>query len=998
MKVIIDQLDKLSQQYKYEEKVLIVDSYATGNKIITAFIRAGHHAINLKTKTVKQLATDLVEQFTSETKHYLDDAVGSHFVYTVLKQLADQHLLTYFRGMEVTPSFSNSLHRTITQLRLAGYASHSLNKQAFISPEKAADFEWIMADYEALMAANQFVDDAALIKQAITLAPTQDNTVYMLQSNLPLTKLEHKLLEQLLPDDTIKLGLPNILGIPSPNYHDLRAISWSEPTPFSYLYQLNEARQKPDLFLSTSKTEEVEIKHIFEQIKQSQAYLDESVIFYTKAEPYVTIAFQLMEKYQIPITFADGLPISFSRPGKLVKGLITWMKDKYSVSTFITLMNEGLFDFPEGAPSKTKISSILRDTKIGWDQARYHTQLQLRLEALNQKIAGATSDEQLEYYQKQLGDVTWLYEWFVKLFKHLPVVEAEMNYRGLLKGIEKLLKDYSLAVSALDEIAKAEMLERIEIILPYAEASLTSYDAFEKVTDLLLSLRINRSGPKPGHLHLSSYKQGLYGSWSHVFIVGLDNRSFPGTPSENPLLLDEERKQLSSFLPLLQETGKENVYTMLQILTLTNGQVSFSYCNFDINDNRTVSPSHLFLQGYRMAWDKPEAEFKDVKTIDAPLTASDIFEVKDYWNRILAKDTVSELDAKLMQYYENLPHGIRAEQQRKVDAFTSYDGMVAIDEAIYDPRQNKDRLMTAGKLEQLAACPYAYFLAEILKVKPVEDVSYDPYAWLDAATRGSLLHSVFETFYKSLKRKNEQPFYASHKALITQIAQAHMDEYKQLQPPPSARIFELEREDIMLCCDIFLKEEEAHGKDYEAQEFEYTFGIGDTVPAKITLASQETISVSGKIDRVDKSADGDYHIIDYKTGGTYSYAENDYFKGGRQLQHFIYAAAIEEHLKLESGSVKESAYYFPSTKGLGERYVRKQDDHLRTNGHDILERLVDVIKHGHFTMTDDVNDCKFCDFKSVCRRAFYAKETLEVKQIDQDAVGLQKFKGIRAYE
>ncbi|MCT2537671.1 PD-(D/E)XK nuclease family protein [Aquibacillus koreensis] len=211
-------------------------------------------------------------------------------------------------------------------------------------------------------------------------------------------------------------------------------------------------------------------------------------------------------------------------------------------------------------------------------------------------------------------------------------------------------------------------------------------------------------------------------------------------------------------------------------------------------------------------------------------------------------------------------------------------------------------------------------------------------------------------------------------------------------------MYQKEVDDLLHCCRIFLKEEEVYGEKYKVEHLEYEFGIGDVRPAVVTLPSNKTLYIAGKIDRVDQADAGDYHIIDYKTGGTYSYHESKPFKGGRQLQHFIYSIAIEEHLQLAAGAVKESSYYFPSSKGLGERYVRSQNETLRTNGLNILEKLIDVLKYGHFSMTDDENDCKFCDFKAVCKRAYYDKETLEAKQMDQEWDGIGKFKGVRAYE
>jgi len=149
---------------------------------------------------------------------------------------------------------------------------------------------------------------------------------------------------------------------------------------------------------------------------------------------------------------------------------------------------------------------------------------------------------------------------------------------------------------------------------------------------------------------------------------------------------------------------------------------------------------------------------------------------------------------------------------------------------------------------------------------------------------------------------------------------------------------------------------------------------------------------------VDQSADGYYHIIDYKTGSTYDYKNNQIFKGGRQLQHMLYALAIEQHLDLEEGKVQESAYYFPTVKGMAARVVRKQEQVVRENGLDILERLIDLLRTGTFAMTNDVNDCKFCDFQSVCRRQFYDSDVLEMKQTDNSKESLKRYLGVKAYE
>ncbi|NHC42072.1 hypothetical protein G6549_19220 [Bacillus sp. MM2020_1] len=988
MKSLIYELNQICTNFPLREKIVIVDSHSIGEQINETFVKGGYQAINLKYKTLNDLARTVVDLNSDQPQNILDQTVGVHFTYNLLKELKNQEKLRYFAGMEITPAFTHAIYTTIQTLRLAGYTKDTLKKNAFINPDKAEDIYEILAEYENTLNIHQFTDKAGLINKALEATQIEDKGVFILQSGLNLSHLEDQFLRKIIPESVYKLPLAPVLGINPPERSGISSVSWGQPAPLSYLYQQDEVIGEPNLELFTAKTEEMEVKQILEKIKETNTSLDESVVYYTNADAYITVFYHLSQKLDLPITFGEGLPVSFSRPGRLVSGLISWIQSNYSVQTFLDLLNEGLIEFAESAPSKAKISRLLRDLQIGWSQERYLTHLDLEIERIGDKLLQA---EETSIYETRLKEISWLRQWYADLYKKLPPLNQTMNYKKTLTGITYLLKNNCKTSSSLDEMAKSALLDEIERILPYADESLSSYDLFEKVKDLLLTVQINQSRPRPGHLHVSTYKSGTYNSRPNVFFAGLDNKKFPGNASEDPLLLDTERIQLGNGLPLLREMGQENLYTMLQALANSTGHVRVSYCNFDMNNNRVVNPAFVVLQCYRLITGNKDADFKGLKSLPSAIIANEIFEDKDYWNEKLTNDRAQRLNEGILNHFNNIKLGITAETARNTRNYTEFDGLIQIDAEEYDPRRNQDKRLSAGKLETLAKCPYSYFLKEILKVRPVENVSYDANKWLDAATRGSLLHSIFEQFYIRLIQDHAKPSYANHLELILGMAQGLIDEQKEVLPPPNERVYQRERTDILACCEIFLKEEELYSENYQPLHFEYSFGIGEKDPAIITLPSGD-VRISGIIDRVDQSKDGKYHIIDYKTGSTYGYSKNAAFKGGRQLQHMIYAMAIEQHLNLGEGAVEESSYYFPTQKGLAQRFTRKQDRMLRTNGLDILEKLIDAVEHGHFEMTDDVNDCKFCEFKLVCRRHYYDKETLEMKQSNQ------KLKGVRAYD
>lgn len=999
MKSLVEQLVTIHTNFPFQEKIIISDSYTMGAQMLEAFTDHGHKAINLTYKIVNDLAEELIELHHPDQKELVNGTIGSQLVSTILLQLKENHSLRYFNKMEITASFSQAMYQILHTIRLAGYTSATLNSNAFLTEDKGEDIKLILAEYEALLLSYQRTDYAENLRVAKEYATSNtSNSIYILQSNLSLTHLEEEFLYALLPEQTYKLPLQQVFGVKVPEKTSLRSIMWGEPTPLSYLYDLDHKIDTDKITLFAAKTEEVEMNHILHKIKESQTKIDNHVIYYTNREPYVTHFYHLSQKVDLPITFGEGLPVLTTRPGRLIAGMLQWIASNYSVNGFLDMLHEGLIHIEEGMPSGIKITNILRKASIGWGKKRYISQLTEEINRLEKKLEEEIEEKKEEYYQEKLNQVNLLQKWFVKLLNKMPEYKEELNYQECLNGIVFVLKNYCRTSSVADSVAKTELLEEIQKLSPYCDETLSRFKVFEKLRELLLSINVLKSGAKPGYLHVTSYEYGIYETRDFVYIVGLDSRKFPGESKENPLLLDTERNRLGNGLNVNEHKGQEKLYNLVQLFAQHEEDITLSYCNFAINENRVVHPAHVFLQAYRLISGKPDADFKDVAKIPSYFVAKELFNEKDYWaQKIIAEETVTLQDNVLSQFH-NLQLGMKAYRARNEVTFTEFDGKIEIDQDIFDPRINQEQSITAGRLEKLAKCPYSYFLSEVLGVQPIEDTMFNPNKWLDAATRGSLLHSIFESFYKTLQERNEKPFYSKHQGTLLKIAKEHIELQRKIIQPPNERVYELEMVDIEECCKIFLKEEEQHVDTYKPLHFEYTFGVQEIEAAEITLPSGQSVKVAGKIDRVDETSSGKWHIVDYKTGSSYGYSKHGLFNGGRQLQHFIYALAIEQHLKLETGFVEESAYYFPRVKGLAQRFVRKQDEQVRSQGLTLLENLIQLISQGVFPMTDDESDCKFCEFQSVCQRKFYDSDTLSAKQSDKTYEPLRQFLGVRAHD
>src|SRR6185503_228321 len=99
-----------------------------------------------------------------------------------------------------------------------------------------------------------------------------------------------------------------------------------------------------------------------------------------------------------------------------------------------------------------------------------------------------------------------------------------------------------------------------------------------------------------------------------------------------------------------------------------------------------------------------------------------------------------------------------------------------------------------------------------------------------------------------------------------------------------------------------------------------------------------------------------------KTGSNRPYSRTSVYRGGRRLQHALYAAVAESLLKTP---VEIAEYHFPTRKGENETSEFPRLELAR--GLELLDRLLDLAAAGRFLPTDDPEDCFICDFKPICR-------------------------------
>ena len=512
-----------------------------------------------------------------------------------------------------------------------------------------------------------------------------------------------------------------------------------------------------------------------------------------------------------------------------------------------------------------------------------------------------------------------------------------------------MIRKHSRLSSDLDREAVSTLVGRLNEVSSVATTKVTKVEAFDWLRSLAEGISVGASGPMPGHIHLSSFNSGGYSGRRINFLVGLDQGAFPGTGRQDPILLDEEREALSDELPTSSDALREKIYSMGSLLANLRGRVIFSYSSYDIIEERQSFPSSLLLQVFRLKERDPGLDYSALLSSlpepsgYLPEDWSKVFDEIDWWlSRLSREGTLLDGREAIRRNFPDLNRGIEAVTSRAANLLTYFDGMVEVDEEEFNPVFNRDIVMSASRLEQLAKCPFSYFLQYVLGVRKPDELEYDQSRWLDAMQRGGLLHSVFCDFMQKLRENKEVVSVERHGPLMDKIAEDILAETREEIPPPSEGIFAKEKQELKETLQIFLKAEEGREIPVRPFLFEASFGMkieeGDGIedPADIHIDKDHSFQLRGKIDRIDHFRENHYRVVDYKTGGYSYYEKLACFGRGKILQHVLYSIAAEqiiEKLDLDVGpQVIQSGYYFPTRKGEGKEILVDHFDRGRIEG------------------------------------------------------------------
>jgi CRISPR/Cas system-associated exonuclease Cas4 (RecB family) len=466
----------------------------------------------------------------------------------------------------------------------------------------------------------------------------------------------------------------------------------------------------------------------------------------------------------------------------------------------------------------------------------------------------------------------------------------------------------------------------------------------------------------------------------------LAERLFPQKLHEDPLLLDDLRREIGRGLTL-QEDRAEHERLLLRLAAgAANEHLYVSFPRIETAEARARVPSFYALEVMRAVTGRiPDHQTLESQASEeanaslgwpAPQRPEDAIDDFEHDLSVLRLLMRSEKDVKGHAHYilrlnDCVRRSASERWARARQPWSSYDGLVRVTDATKPFLQSQRltaRPYSVSALQNYAYCPYRFLLSAMYRLKPLEEP--EPLDRMDPLTKGSLFHEVLAEFFRALQQRQmamaTTPIDAVLELLDVTLARVAAN-YAELLAPAVDRVWQDEIAGIRTDLHIWARNL-AQSTGWEPWLFEFGFGLPDT-PGRDPNSRREPVTIDGRfilrgaIDLVErKSGTSLLRVTDHKTSKNRS-ERGSIIGQGRQLQPVIYSLAVEA---ATGCSVESARFSYCTTAGGFTEHNVPINERTRRMGIEALEIIDRAVELGMLPPAPAEKACAYCDFLSVC--------------------------------
>lgn len=922
-----NKLHRALSEYPLKRKILLCTSYAEGHQLLERISTGYGPVLNTEIETLEGLVAKRTR--LELHKRGLTALTGRDAYWITYSLLGDlvREQQGFLAVEQLTPGLIRAFHQALLELREAGITSGQLDEDCFENSQKGHFLHALLARYEKVLEGRKLADFAVLVHLLPEGTIVRDT--FITHEAVLAARMKQEAFNRLSG------GAGTILPLGQP------------------FLEADSCFPLADIRMFQAGGVLAEVREVFRRMLEQNHPWDQTEIILSDYAGGISAVHATSVQLGVECTYGEGLPVRFSEVGKAALHLLDWLESDYNADHLLAAFRGGHIGLWEDEVSPALAARVLDKAGVGWGMERY---------GLLREYSGTDPE--------QLKAAAALYRWMDTGFKAIGN-ESAVTPSHILKTLCILLEQAGRTAAPEERqvLAQLQELQRSSTMLTGSPGSqVTSYRI---VRELIESISFRMGGiPEEGAVHVSSLQSGGLSGRPFTFIVGVNEQSWHISPKQDPVLLDEERERISSYLRSSKEKSALQHMYRQERLGLIQGVSTWSCSAYNLAERREQYPAYEFLQLFRLKSGRMNADFEAMKEHLGPVVgyspdyARPAVDEADIWMKQLITDQGQLRDGRafLLKHYDHLQQGRTAIEAREEQLeVTAYDGMVETGLHGIEFGPGGGRALSASRLELYARCPMQFYYHEVLRIQPKEAPEFDRTRWLNAMERGSLLHEIFERYYAPWLEAEQE----HDRERLSRITEEVLLAYEERIPAPSPQILRKEADSIRRDTEIFFKQEQERSPKPVHLELQLH---EEGAPFELELSDELTLPLRGFIDRVDRVGPHQYRIVDYKTGKPSKYKEQDYFAGGTQLQHALYSVAARQWLRKKGvdpeAEVVEAAYYFPTEKGLGEEVVRLQNrkDELVQ----LLEQLLGSMKNGVFPPTGEPAHCTYCDYAEVC--------------------------------
>ena len=506
------------------------------------------------------------------------------------------------------------------------------------------------------------------------------------------------------------------------------------------------------------------------------------------------------------------------------------------------------------------------------------------------------------------------------------------------------------------------------------------------LADRLATLELEPPAHRYGRVFVCGADQVRGRAFRVAFVLGLAERLFPQKLHEDPLLLDDLRREIGGGLTLQEDRADHERLLLRLAAGAAAERLYVSFPRIETIDARARVPSFYALEIMRAVTgcipdhQTLEAEASEEANASlgwpAPQRPEDAIDDFEHDLSVLRLLMRSDKDVKGHAHYmlrlnDCVRRSASERWARAREPWSFYDGLVRVTDATKPFLQSQRltaRPYSVSALQNYAYCPYRFVLSAMYRFEPLEEP--EPLERMDPLTKGRLFHEVLAEFFRALQQRQMTMPTLPMDAVLELLDATLTDvaaKYAELLAPAVARVWHDEIAGIRTDLHIWARDL-VQNTGWEPWLFEFGFGLPDA-PGRDPNSQPEPVKIDGRfilrgaIDLIErKPGTNILKITDHKTGKNRS-ERGSIIGHGQQLQPVIYSLAVEAATGL---SVESARFSYCTTAGGFSEHSVPINERSRRMGIEALEIIDRAVDLGMLPPAPAEKACAYCDFFAVC--------------------------------